>query len=250
VKLHRCLPIAALVLIHPVAAAAQTPAQPPEAVLEKVLTAIGGREALGKLTSRRLTGTVTVSTPAGDISGPIEAMFKPPNKARTYMTLDLTSLGAGQMTMEQKFDGAKAWALNSMQGDTEITGLQLDNMRNNTFPTPLLNYKESGAKLELLANQQIGGRNMILIQVTPKAGSPVKLFIDPDTSLIARTITTIDSPQTGPIEQTSDLSDYRAVDGIKVAFKIVNTNAAQTVTLNFTKVEHNVPIDDAVFVKK
>jgi len=255
VKLHLFLPITALFLISAIDisaidATAQTPAQTPDAVIEKVLTAMGGREALGKLTSRKLTGTITLGTPAGDLSGPIEVLFKAPNKARTYMTLDLTALGAGPMTLEQKFDGTKAWALNSLQGDNEITGMQLDNMRNNSFPTPLLNYKESEVKFELLPNQQVAGRNMIVIQATPKTGTPTKIFVDPETNLIARTITMIDSPQTGPLEQMSDLTDYRVVDGVKVAFHIVNTNAVQTVTLNFTKVEHNVAIDDAVFVKR
>ena len=41
-----------------------------------------------------------------------------------------------------------------------------------------------------------------------------------------------------------------AVDGIKVPFTIVNSNVAQSVTIKIDKVEQNVPIDDAVFVKK
>ncbi len=40
------------------------------------------------------------------------------------------------------------------------------------------------------------------------------------------------------------------VDGIKVPFTIVNSNVAQSVTIKIDKVEQNVPIDDAVFVKK
>jgi hypothetical protein len=52
------------------AAAAQTA----DEIVEKHLAAIGGRAALGKLTSRVLTGTITISTPAGEFSGPIEVM--------------------------------------------------------------------------------------------------------------------------------------------------------------------------------
>ena len=63
------------------------------------------------------------------------------------------------------------------------------------------------------------------------------------------TVATIDTPQTGPLEQASDFSDYRTVDGVKVAFRLVNTNALQTLTIALSSVEHNVAIDDAIFGK-
>ena len=37
---------------------------------------------------------------------------------------------------------------------------------------------------------------------------------------------------------------------MKVAFRVVTSNPAQTLTIAMTKVEHNVAIDDAMFVKK
>jgi hypothetical protein len=61
----------------------------------------------------------------------------------------------------------------------------------------------------------------------------------------------VDSPQDGaPIEQTTDFSDYRTVDGVKVPFRIAMKNTLQTVTLVFKSVEHNVAIDEAEFSRK
>lgn len=226
-------------------------AQTADDVVEKHLAAVGGREALGKLTSRHAKGTVTVSTPGGDISGPIEAFTKAPNKTRVSMKLDLSSMGGGQLLIEQRFDGTNGYVLNSMQGDSEITGNQLENMRNAAFPNVLLHYKDAGMKVELVPNQELAGKNAIVLLLTPKSGSTVRMFLDPETYLVARTVSTVDSPQTGgPIEQTSDLSDYRTVDGVKVAFHIANSNPMQSVKLAFTSIEHNVPIDDATFAKK
>jgi negative regulator of sigma E activity len=126
---------------------------------------------------------------------------------------------------------------------------QVANARNNAFPTMLLNYKEAGVTLELLPKTTINGRDAIGMKVTPKAGSPFQLFFDAETYLILRTVVTVDAPDGSTLEQTSDSSDYRTVDGVKVAFTVVNTNAQQVVTITLDKVEHNVP-DDAVFVKK
>jgi hypothetical protein len=220
-------------------------------VVEKCLTAIGGRDALSKLTSRTSTGTVTVSTPAATLPGTVEIFAKSPNKSRAVIRLDLSSAGGtGVMTIEQLFDGARAFSLNTVQGDREITGLQLDNLRNNLFPSPLLDYKAAGLTLELLPHEQLNGRDAIVLRVTPKVGSVSRIFIDAETYLVARTVATIDTPANGPLEQTSDVSDYRLVDGVKVAFHVVNANPLQTLNITLSKVEHNLPIDDAMFGKK
>lgn len=226
-------------------------AQTPEAVVEKYLAALGGRDALGKLTSRKSAGTVVVTTQGTDLAGTIELFLKSPNKTRALITLDLSAVGGGgSLTIDQRFDGTAGWALNSMQGDMEITGNQLDNMRNNAFPTPLLNYKTSGVKLELLPNEKVNGKDASVVLATPKAGSAVKMYFDADTSLLLRTVSKISAPQVGEVEQTSDFSDYRAVDTVKLPFHVVNANPLQTVSTTFNKVEQNVAIDDAMFVKK
>jgi hypothetical protein len=227
-------------------------AQTADEIVEKHLAAMGGRDALTKLTSRRSTGTITIATPNGDLAGPCEIDVKAPNKTRAYMELDLTPLNVPQkMVVEQKFDGAAGWGLNSMQGDAEITGDQLQNMRNNTFPSSLLNYKAAGTKLEVLPAEKAGDRTLIVLQATPRQGPVVRMYLDSQTYLLVRTYTKYYSAALGTdVEQTGELSDYRLVDGVRVPFRIVNANAQQTGTIVLAKVEHNVPFDDAVFVKR
>ena len=219
-------------------------------VVEKHLAALGGREALGKLTTRRSTGTVTISTPSGDLTGPAEISVKAPNKLRAIVHLDLTPMGVTEkLVLEQKFDGTVGWVLDSLQGDREITGGQLDQMRNNLFPSALLNYKAAGTTLELLPKTQVAGKDMIVLVAKPKIGPVMRLILDAETHLVFRTITTVNSPEMGDMEQTGELSDYRVVDGVKVPFQVVNANPQQTTTIKITKVEHNVPLDDALFIK-
>src|SRR5690349_7861360 len=101
-------------------------------VVEKHLAAIGGREALSKLTSQRATGTMVVGAQGLDLTGPLEMLSKAPNKVKLSISLDLSPAGMNdKMVIEQKFDGTAGWMLNSMQGNQEVTGNQLDNMRNN-----------------------------------------------------------------------------------------------------------------------
>src|SRR4026208_2205433 len=67
-------------------------AQTADEIVERHLAASGGRAALAKLTSRSNAGTITLTTPVGQLSGPIEVVSQRPNKERTLITLDLTAL--------------------------------------------------------------------------------------------------------------------------------------------------------------
>ena len=241
----------ALVLAPVLQAASASQVQTPEAVIEKYLAALGGRDALTKLTSRRATGTIAFKSGQGDLSGPYESSAKAPNKVRVLIKLDMTPLGMSDtMTIEQKFDGTSAITLNTLQGNTPISGSQLEHMKNNAFPSPVLNYKTNGLKLEMLPKEQVAGRDATVIQATPAAGPAMKLYFDPEGGLLVKSIVRLTVANQGEIEQVSEPSDYKTVDGVKVPFKIVNTSPGQTVVISITKVEHNVPLDDALFVVK
>ena len=76
-------------------------AQTADEIVERSLTAQGGRAALSKLTSRVSTGTIAVSTPGGDVTGTVELYNKAPNKSRSLVKIDLSNFGLGQVTQDQ-----------------------------------------------------------------------------------------------------------------------------------------------------
>jgi outer membrane lipoprotein-sorting protein len=238
--------VAAFLLSLVQAAAAQTA----DEIIEKYLAASGGRAALGKLKSRSMTGTITLSTPAGNVSGPIEVLNQSPNKSRTFIKLDLTAFGIGQVVQDQRFDGVSGYMIDSLQGNRDIAGDQLANMRNGGFPNPLLNYKEAGATVELGGKEKVGERDAYLLIFKPKTGPVVRQYIDAESYLAIKTMVKVNVPQIGgDLEQTTELSDYRDVDGVKIAFQIRSTSSIQTFSVNVTKVEHNIQIDPALFSK-
>ena len=105
-------------------------------------------------------------------------------------------------------------------------------------------------KFEVLPKEQVAGRDATVLVATPKVGPSMKLYFDPESGLLVRSVVRLNSPEQGEIEQMSEPSDYRTVDGVKVPHKIVNTSPGQTVTITITKVENNVALDDAIFVPK
>ena len=225
-------------------------AQTADEIVEKYLSAIGGRAALAKIKSRHATGTAAFSSPAGDLPGTIEVFAQPPNKSRTLLKLDLSLAGMGTATVDQRFDGESGYVMDSLQGNRDITGNQLENLKNAMFPSPFLDYKERGATVEFVRKEQVGGRDTFVLLLKPKVGSTLQCFIDAESSLIVKTIVVVNIPQAGgDVQQTTEFLDYRDQDGIKIPFELRNSSAVQAYTIKLTKAEHNVDLDPKMFSK-
>src|SRR5215831_3207344 len=225
-------------------------AQTADEIIEKHLAALGGRSALNNIKSRSMKGTITASTPVGELSGPIEVLNQAPNKTRTFLQLDLSGLGLGKVIQDQRFDGTSGYMIDTMQGNRDITGDQLEAVKNAQFPSPLLNYKEMGATVDLAGKEKVGDRDAYVLIGKPRTGPVIRQYIDAETYLPVKTVMKIMVPQLGTeVEQTTEVSDFREVDGIKVPFRITTTSSLQTVLVTITQVEQNKQIDQSLFSK-
>lgn len=235
-----------LLLLSGRAAAAQTA----DELIEKTIAALGGRAAHAKLSSRSTTGTIVLATPAGEIKGTIETLTASPNKSRSLIKADLSALGAGELVVDQRFNGTAGYVLDSLQGNRDMAPGQVANMRNSSFPHPFLTYKELGSTAALSGKEKVGTRDALVIVMTPKAGSPVRTYIDAETFLPLKNMVKVEVPQLGgELEQTTEFSDFRDVDGVKVPFLIKSSSSVQSFTVTTTAVQHNVKVDDALFSK-
>ena len=245
-KISRALAVAVLLSVFVHTASAQTA----DDVVEKYLGAIGGRANLGKLKSRHITGTVTVSTPGGDLRGTIEIFNQLPNKSRSLMKLDMSAVGMGQTTIDQRFDGEVGVELDANQGNREITGNRLDNFKNEFFPSPFLNFKDWGATAEFVRKESVGDRETFVLLLRPKAGSVIQCFFDAENYLLVKTIVVVSVPEVGrELQQVTEFLEYRDQDGIKIPFRVKNSNSILSYTIDVTKAEHNMPLDETMFSK-
>jgi len=224
-------------------------AQTADEIVEKSIAAMGGRAAMEKIKTRVMTGTIGLRTPVGDVAGTIEVTNAAPNKARTLINVDLTSLGAGPMKVDQRFDGTTGYVLDSLQGDRPISGDQLAGMKSNSFPHVFLNYKAMGISVKLTGKEKVGSRDAFVLLLEPAEGPATRQFVDAESYLPVKSVTKLTLPQVGELEQSAEVSDFRDVDGVKVPFKVEVSSAVQGFTITLTKIEQNVPVDEKIFVK-
>ena len=214
-------------------------------VLAKYVTALGGRAALEKLSSRVSKGTFEVSGMA--MSGPFEMYAKAPNLRRVVFKMP------GQQTLGDGYDGRVGWEQND-EGVEDKTGLELGSFaRDSDFYQPLklrtqypnLSFK---GETKLSLGKGSGGKieeHDALVLEAPRAGSPRRFFFDTTTGLLLRTE---DWNAAGKMDEATEYQDYRAVDGVKVPF-IIKQLENVVVTIKLTEVKHNVPVDDSIFAK-
>lgn len=225
-------------------------AQTADEIIAKSLTALGGRATLSKVTTQSLTGTMSISTPNGDIAGTIESVQQAPNKIRRLITLDLSQFGAGSATIETRFDGTTGVTLDSMRGDVPMTASQLATMKNSIFPSPFLNYKDRDTKITLAGKEKVGEHDGYALLVTPASGPVSRVIIDGESYLPVKAVITVELPDVGSLEQTTEFSDFREVNGMKVPHKIKGTSSVQTFVITVTKVEQNGKVDPELFSTK
>jgi hypothetical protein len=238
-----CSAAALVLLLSPHFASAQTG----DEILDKTITALGGRAALGKITSRVASGTIAIGTPVGNVDGTVEITYAVPNKMRTLTRAKVPL--AGQLVIDQRFDGKTGYVLDSLRGNRDVSGHQLDNLRNGTFPHPLFNYKELGSTARLTGKEKIADRDALVVVLAPAKGPEVRYYLDAATYLPLKTVAKIQTPNGQEVEQTNEFADFREVDGVKVAFVLKSSSPVQTFAMQLTKVQHNVAIDETLFAR-
>jgi len=207
-------------------------AQTAESIIENYIKAIGGAEKLAAVKSMVQEGTFDM--PAQGLNGSYKRQTKAPDKMRVFIDL-------GVVQVSQGYDGKIGWAI-TPQGSGEVTGAQLEQFKMNAGVFPILNYKTSGNKYELLKNEKVGDVEALVVQMTTPGGIVIKTYYDSKSYLPIKSV----SPQS---EVT--ISDYKEVEGIKIPYKTVIKNLDQGLefAITVTSVKFNVEINDSEFAK-
>lgn len=223
-------------------------AQTLDDVIARNLAARGGVEKLRSLDTVKITGTITLrmmgppGSPPKEVSVPMTTWAKRPNKMRRDQQFPDRVVSVG-------FDGTTVWVHDSAMGvPQKMSGPNADATKDDaTFDPLFLTYKERGHEIELVGQEKVESVEVYHLRVTKQSGQVEHHYLRADTGLEFRTVTTVQQGGT-EIELRTDLSDYRTVDGMQVAFGMRQFRNGQPVLdVQLTDVAFNVPLDDDIF---
>ncbi|MDQ3012890.1 MAG: c-type cytochrome [Acidobacteriota bacterium] len=223
-----------------------------DAILEKYVQALGGRAAIGKITSRATKLTllrpklVNGGTPAAAMiaraeSWPMEIYLKAPNK---YLAVITSPDGV----IQQGFNGVTGW-VKSANGQREMNSEELAQLKRQADLYKELKLKEQYASLNVTGREKVGEREAYVIEAKALDRRAEKLFFDVQSGLLLRRVVLTETLIGLNPEQT-DFQDYREVAGVKLPFIITTTYLDDNhlgTAHRLIEIKHNVPVDDAKF---
>ena len=207
-----------------------------EQVLDRYVEALGGRAALGKITSRVARGRFEAGGVA--LAGQVEIYGKAPDKRLVKFTVP------GQAVMSEGFNGTAGWKQESDEELAELSGAELAQARRDAAFDQPLRLRQLYPKIALKGKARVNGRDTYLLEA-PRNGRPKRWYFDVTTGLLLRME---ERRATGKLERAEDYDDYREVDGVKVPFAISLTEELR-IMVKLEEVRHNAAIDDALFNK-
>ncbi len=198
-----------------------------QVILDRYIEAVGGREAMEKLTTRVLKGRLVTDLPSRQ--PPVYEsngfwLYGAPGK---YLYIQQSASG----TRHEGFDGDVCWS----RAGREIA---LDHHYNRRIawlvdPQNALRMWDYFPEMKIVGKRTLEGRSTYRVDIDDRESHA--LYFDAETGLLTW------------LGIFNALRDYREVDGVLVPFSLAMSRKGGSSTYVFEKIEHNVPIDDARF---
>lgn len=206
-------------------------------IVDKYIAAVGGADAIRKVTSRQGKGETIV----GDQKTPIEFFMKAPN-----MRMSISKMQNGDSYTA--FDGTAGWlgtaghpAREMSADESWAAGLDAE------FALPL-RLKEIFPQLRRGRPETVNGEECEVLSGMAQGHAPVRLDFSTKTGLLVRMVRYADTPM-GRLPTQIDYSDYRDADGVKVPLRWSLSRSFARFTIQLSEVKSNVAIDSARFAK-
>jgi hypothetical protein len=204
-------------------------------IVDQYIKAQGGSQALSKVQTLAIEGTFADS--ADGKAGTYTLDTKLPN--RYY-----SELVVGDRSLIEAYNGKSAWhqtATGEIGTLVGVEGTQLE-AAGQYYNSRLVNAKKNKLGIAFVGRAQVRGKDALQIEVTTPAGLKRQVFFDPQTHLILK-----ESAAIGGIDEEALYDDYRAVNGLKVPFKIELHRGSQTYEISVTRAVVNGTVGERVF---
>jgi hypothetical protein len=216
-------------------------------LLAKMIAAYGGEENLRKHKSSLSTIEVDLENQGVLAKGTISA--RAPNLTASEMTL--TALGKKVGTVITYFDGSAGGEVISFAPAETYSGKRLEDVKASSDFYSLLNWKTTYPSIKFKKMGKVGDEDVYIIERKTEKGTPITDYISTKSFLVLQRDSLIPLETVGiELPQTETFSDYRNVEGVRIAFKTVSNNLANgDIVLRVVDVKFDVEIPDTVFRK-
>jgi hypothetical protein len=206
-------------------------------VIDKYVTAQGGRDKLLALNTLVLDGTLNMNGQAITVKI-TQVNYK-------GQRVDISFGGVSGYIIQTRDSG---WQYLPFQGQQKAEAMPAaviqETLDGLDIQSPLLNYKEKGHTAELLGKDDVDGTECYKIRLVSKSGIDATYFIDPSNFYVIKSTTK--TKATGKeVVQTQTFSNFKKLDnGYVFPFSATGFGPGE---ITFSKIQVNVPVDSSIF---
>jgi hypothetical protein len=216
----------------------QQPLPAVEQILDRYIKALGGMQALEKVTTRMRKGAVEVA----GLKGTFEFYEVSPNKAFLIGSLPPP---AGEV--QQAFDGSSGWVKNQ-SGVFDMSGDGLEQVKRDWLFYGDVKLDKQYKEMNVAGRERLDGREFYVVLGTRPDGQIERLYFDVQTGLLARRYS--ETPTYfGALPNATDYDDYRKVGQVRLPFFVRKVRGGTRLVQTISEYKLNIKIDEARFKK-
>lgn len=216
-----------------------------EELMSKVVNAMGGEQALRRLTS--LQQTVNLNFENQGLTGTGTISQRAPNLYREEGKV--LALGKEIASITEIFDGVRGLETTTFAPPNPLSGAELADKRTSADFYAPLNWRTLFKTIEITGTKKVGEEETYIVVKTPAEGHRVTDYVSTTTFRILRRdslSSSATSEATQPV--TAIFSDFRPVAGFLMPFRIVTTQPSMgTVVVEVKEARANVALPDTLF---
>ena len=207
-------------------------------LIGKYLQALGGADALKKISSRVQKGK---ASGFGDDPVDIDIYTQAPEKRVSIMHLPSGDSITG-------YNGTEGWMGSAGRPTREMGLADLDAAAMDADLQFALHLAQRFSELKSIGEEHVGNRPVYVVQGSREGYPPVKLYFDKETGLLLRLVRYADTA-VGLNPTQIDYADYRDAGGVKTPFQWTLARPSGRFTIQVDQTQQNIPIDQQKFVK-
>lgn len=204
-------------------------------LIEKYLTAIGGRAKLDAVTS--LDQAYALEMMGMSITSRVVQ-----NSGKFYMDMK----AQGMTLMKQVYDGEKG--VGEQQGQTmALEGEDLASLKDQAVLFPERNYAAGGYTMEVKGMEDVNGKACYKLAVVKPSGAKSTEYYDKETGLKVKEVQTAEV-QGQSSTTTFEYADYKTVNGINVPYSVtISGPMPAPIVMKATEIKINGAVDPMLF---
>ena len=212
-------------------------AQTADEVIDKYVTALGGKEKILSLKSVKKVGSLNVQ--GMDVGLTVTRV----QGVGSRNDISVPGMGEGF----QVVNPIKGWDFMPFMGQASPEEVSVDKLKSSLslldIQGSLVNYKEKGSQVEMSGKEKVENAECYKLKLTDKQGVISTLFIDSKSNYLVKSIITAKSSN-GDINTELSFGDFKKTDeGYIFPFSEVMDRG----TIIFTSIETNKPVDEKIF---